>query len=755
MKIFFRAFTTTALLFSFSLGFEVHGQRRGPVRNVAPPPAALSLEAQRRIEAFNLVWKTINDHYFDATFNGLDWLAVKTEVEPRVRRARSDAEAHDLMIEMIGRLRVSHLAIIPPDVFEAIELARAEAKEREEQRARDAEANGDGEDADEEELDDPLALYGIGVDVRIIDNKFVITRVEPGSSGMAAGLSPGHIISAINDVDLSELLDVVSVRFPGNERVRRYLPFEIVSYFLNGEKGSSVKIDYVDGSDKQQEAMVERVLLRTQTVHLGNGFPISQLTFRSRDLTEHIGYVRFDSFSLPVITEFCTALREFDGKTGLIIDLRGNVGGIIGVVIGLSGMLSASPVPLGVSIYRHGNEAVGAMPKALNFRGDIAILIDELSISAAEMFTAALQDSGRATIVGQTSAGETLPSVSVPLPTGATLMYPIANFRTPKGRFLEGIGVVPDEVVRLDRDSLLKGIDAQVEAAVSLLNKQRVEGRKTAIPPPPPPAPRPPPVSGRGSGGPPAPGPPPARAVPKDPPNLATVTVVAPPPPKEPPPSLDPKAGRILERFAEKSGSVTRFETIESYAMRGRMELFQMGSRNLFDYRVFRSGKDKFAEIMFSDMTGEIKDVRDGKTMHIRSDFGMEQLVPLPVPVTTSEPISGLLRAMKSEGFKSLEYVGTFDREGRKVHLISGESREGISIAMVFDVETEMLSGFEAGQSGMSFSDYRTVGDLMLPYRFKVGSMIDIELDEIELDIDIEPEIFRHREKCFDRAGRP
>lgn len=755
MKTLFRSFTILALSLSFGLGLDVFGQRRGTSARPARPAPAASVptpEVKLRLEAFDLVWTTINEHYFDPTFNGLNWHDIKKEFEPRVRRAQNDVEAHNLMIEMIGRLKVSHLAIIPPDVFEAIETARAEAKEREEERSKKANAKRDSEEAedeleDEDEFDDALALYGIGIDLRIIDDKFVISRIEPDSSGKAAGLNLGYAVTAINDVDLSELLVAVSKKFHGNQRVRRYLPFELVTDFLNGEKGSFVKIGYIDGDDKEHEVLVERKLLKTETANLGDSFPVSQLTFQSRELTENIGYIRFDSFSLPVITRFCSALREFEGKSGLVIDLRGNIGGIIGIVVGLSGMLSEIPVPLGTSVYRHGNEPLVSSPKPLNFQGNIVILIDDLSISAAEMFASSLQDADRAMIVGQTSAGETLPSVSVPLPTGATLMYPIANFRSPKGRFLEGVGVQPDRGVRLDRRSLINGIDNQLETAIAALKEQRARNRKSIPPPPPPPRPAPP-LTGR-----PDPVPPPPPVAKADLPTLGTVTVMSPPPPKEPPTMIDARSREVIDRFARSAGGVEAFEAIMSYAMRGRMHIFMMGSRNAFDYSVFRSGKDRFAEIMYSETTGEIKDVRDGSSLHIRTDFGMDRFFPMPVPVTASEHLSGLIRSMKVDNFTRLQFVGTFDRDGRKVYLIDGVTVEGVSLAMAFDVETGMLTGFESSSSGMSFEDYRKVNHLMLPHRLKVMNMIDIELDKIDLDIEIEPEIFKHREKCFDRSN--
>ncbi len=414
-------------------------------------------------------------------------------------------------------------------------------------------------------------------------------------------------------------------------------------------------------------------------------------------------------------------------------------------MMGLTGMLSDRPLSLGTSLYRHGNEPLGSTPKARNFRGNVAILVDGLSISAAEMFAAAMQDAGRAFIVGETSAGETLPSITVPLPTGATLMYPIANFRTSKGKFLEGVGVTPDRVVRLERQSLLNGKDQQLETAVLLLQEQK------PVPPPPPPA-RIAEYTGRVNAAPPPPPPPMPRAPVTDR-DLGTVTITAPPPPKKPEPKVDPKAKELLAKFASQAGGVDAFEAIKSYAKKGRMQLFMMGSHNTFDYSVYRSGTDRFAEVIFSETTGEIKDVRDGKTLRIKTDFGMEQSVPFPIPVTRSEYISSLIRAMKPDEFVRLEYLGIFDRGDGKIHLIDAETAEGDQVALSVDVETGFLVRIDGTTGGTAFGDYRKVGNLMMPYRLTVGNAVDIMLDEILIDLEIDPEVFKHKVNCFDRPN--
>src|SRR5262249_8093466 len=149
--------------------------------------------------------------------------------------------------------------------------------------------------------------------------------------------------------------------------------------------------------------------------------------------------------------------------------------------------------------------------------------------------------------VGQHTAGEALPSVTVKLPTGAVLMYPFANYRSASGSFIEGAGVEPDRAITVDRKTLLAGKDAQLDLAMStfadanvfanLKPKPKAAEKDTtkfpiaasdSLPPPPPPKPKPttlPSTSGSGYGTGAATGAPPPKK------GTATARLAAPMPP--------------------------------------------------------------------------------------------------------------------------------------------------------------------------------------------------------------------------------
>lgn len=742
------------LLISFLCGTVALAQRRGTPsapRPRLPRIAAIPLstdnltpERKARVEAFEKVWRTIAYYYFDGKFNNVNWEALKFELEPRVRAARTDAELHDILEEMLRRLKSSHLAIIRPVVFETI----ATAKETARQRAREREsliAKGASQEEIKElqNFDDPLAIYGPGIDLRLVEDRFVVFRVGTGSAGEYRGIKQGFVVESIDDVELAPLVRRMRLISSDNSPYLRRLPMEIVDEMLNGDKDTTVKIGYLDHEDKKGEVIIRRELLPTSTVSMGDDHPELQLSFVSKSLDADTGYIHFDNFSLPVVEKFCAALSDLGAKKGLIIDLRGNTGGIIAVSLALAGMLSAKPLDLGTSIYRYGPEQLVAEPKAKQFKGNIAVLTDELSVSAAEMFAASLQAAKRATVVGTKSAGESLPSVTVEIPTGARLMYPIANYRTADGRFLEGSGVVPDQVVRLDRASLIAGRDPQIEAAKRAL-KQPPNAQGPAAPP----ASSLTSTADVNASAPPPPAPPKPKPVPKQ---LASVTIKAPPPPAEPPDVIEPKAVELIREFERLSGGITEFAAIKTYEISGSVDTVSMAARNSQEFVRYRDGDLRELVVLRSPATGESRTFRDGKIIRVTSEVGVTYEAPSVASLAEGDFLYSLTRSMKPENYRQLKYLGVFDRKDRKVHLIDGKTLDGTVVAIYFDTETKLLAGFEGPTGGLSFGDYRKIGNLMFPYNISSQDFLNIQLTEVKLNSQIDPSVFERKVYCFDK----
>jgi carboxyl-terminal processing protease len=743
------------MLLHFAGGITVLAQKRqlvrkGSVKATVLTPGQSTPEALRRYEAFNKVWTTLQQNYFDPTFNKLDWNKIRTEFEPRVRDAKTDAAVHKLIEEMIGRLGRSHLAIIPPEVYRVIESAKIEAKFREAERAEHKAARAaNGEAAAEKEpynFDDPLTQYGIGVDLRIIDNSFVIFRMEPDSAATHAGMKTGYVIEKVNGVSLSDLLARMDILGARSSQVKRYLPSQIISGFLNGEKDSKVFINFIDEKGESKEVSIRRERLQSKVISLMTGMPERHLVFEKRVLPGDVGYIRFDHFVVPAIDKFCEAIGEFRGKKGLIIDLRGNFGGLIATMTAFGGMLNDRDLDLGTSMYRTGNEKLTASPKAKRFNGNVVFLVDNQSISAAEIFAASMQDGKRAFVVGVPTAGEALPSVAVELPTGAVLQYPIANYKTGSGRLLEGNGVTPDFLVPLTRKELLQGRDEQIEKALELIRDGKIPVRQEPAPDYTGPVKNTgvvplPPTAIRGDAGPP---PPPRKPIPRNSDGQITESSDS---------IKDPAATRIIDDFLSKIGGADKIGAIDKYELRGETELSVKGARNVFEINIFRDGPGKYSEIMQSPSAGEIREMHNGKTLILQTDYGMTREMPKFVDIVETDILSPIRSLTKPAFFVSLKYQGVFARGERKVHLIDGKSKDGMLVALAFDSDTGLLVNFTGAYYGVSFDDYRKTGDLLLPYEIERERIMTITLDEVKINQAIDPANFIRKEKCFDREN--
>ncbi len=744
----------------FGINENIFSQRRKapPRKNVVVkstkiisviPPRNSPPEQQRRLNTFNFVWQTIKNNYFDQTFSGLDWDKIKKEFEPRVLKTANDKQLHNILQEMINRLDRSHFAVIPPEVYQAIERAKAEAKAKDEEQTATNEKENSEEEIKEEDLisGDYSARFGIGIDLRLVDNRFVITRIEKNSAAETAGLKTGYAIEKVNDVSLAELLKQIEIYYANIRNFKRHLPAQIIDSMLNGEKDSYVILTVSGEIEPSKEIKVQREKLKGETISLGRNYPEQFLKFETASLNDEVGFIKFNLFALPVVEKFCSAITHLKDKKAIIIDLRGNGGGILGSLVGLGGMLTEKSIDLGTSIYKIGSQNLVALSKAKNYKGKLVFLVDNQTVSAAEVFAAALQENNRALIVGEKTAGEALPSVSVELPTGAVLLYPIANFKTRNGNFLEGKGVEPNYIVALDRKSLLAGEDKQLATALRVIKENKafpkspegaitiITGDRNSSPPPPSPAPK---LTSTPAGK-----------------KLAEVTIKAINPPL-PPKTIDKKGEKALQVIADfinKIGGAEAYSKINSYTLKGKSAISVRGAKTDLEINIFRQKPGKYAEIMKSDVLGEVRQIYNEKKSFVQADYGLNTDLMIEFDTARIEIFSPINNLIRKDAFKSLTYQGVFDRQGKKAHIIEAETAEYMNVAMAFDVETKLLVSYIQQFYAVSYGDYRRIEKLLLPFYVEREGFMNIELEEIKLNTAIEESNFMKKENCFDRAN--
>ncbi len=413
----------------------------GPAcRSVRGPASASPDLRAENAASFDRVWTTVRDRHWDPTLGGLDWEAVRAELRPRAAGARTREEARAVLSEALERLGQSHFAIVPAEAY-----------------ADASEPGADGAGA-------------AGLSTRILEGRATVASVLPGSPAERVGIRPGWVERAIDGKEVAPDLRGIDVPF------RRALQALAVDARWAGPKGTAREGSFEDGTGRKVRRTVVLEPPAGTPAQLG-WLPTQYLRFDTRTLEGGAGYVHFNVFLDPpsLMPAFEEALHRFREAPGLVLDLRGNIGGIGVLAMGIGGWLVAEPNrELGTMTTREGTLRFVLNPRSPVFDRPLAVLVDEVSISTAEILAGGLQDLGRARVFGSPSAGAALPSAIERLPNGDGFQYAIANYIRTGGQPLEGRGVLPDVEAPLTREALLAGRDPALEAALTWIRSRPV-----------------------------------------------------------------------------------------------------------------------------------------------------------------------------------------------------------------------------------------------------------------------------------------
>ena len=391
------------------------------------------------IASYDTVWQTVNENHYDSTFGGLDWNEIHDRYYDIVASVKDDDGFIETINKMLSELKLSHYA-----VFHVEKLV----------------ASGS-----------PLISEGsIGLDIRLIDEKAVVTHVVSDFPAAEIGIRPGYIVESIDGVAVEQIVAEAESRVLPIYNDRKKLSNiadEICARFY-GDIGIPVSLTYRDESNALQGISFTRYQRTGRTI-IDESLPPFYVDFDACSIDDDIGYVSFSAFIPPVDERFAEFIDTMVGMRGLIIDIRGNPGGMHEVGEAIVSRLLQKATLFSVFKYRDRTEEVVVKPSGKTFDGPVVVMIDVMNGSASERFSGCIQSIGRAVVIGERSPGSVGPSDVKKLPNGASFMYLVAQSLTPDGTVLEGHGVIPDIIVSLDRQALLEGRDTQLERAVEYI----------------------------------------------------------------------------------------------------------------------------------------------------------------------------------------------------------------------------------------------------------------------------------------------
>jgi carboxyl-terminal processing protease len=416
--------------------------------------AALSAETYKGGETFDAVWKIVRDTHFDPAFDVATWDRVGTELRPKAIAATTPGELRGVLRDMLGRLGLSHFAILPATPDRPGEHVNLSAQP--------------------------------GFDVRLMGRQLVVTAVDPDGGAAAAGVRPGWIVQSIGGTPVTTLLAGIADSTP--PRIAQIEAWRLTVTSLRGPSDTAADVSFIDGSDATVTKSIERKAERGEPVTVGSlptMFVRVSSSMASTPGGHKAGVIAFNVWMTAVDRDFQKAMDRFRSADGIVIDLRGNPGGLAGMIMGLSGHFLAERATLGVMKTREQELRFNANPRLVNadgervepFKGPVAILVDGMTGSASECFAGGMQSLGRARVFGQTTMGQALPALFDRLPNGDVLIHAWADFVTGTGVRIEGRGVIPDEPVDLTRKALLSGRDGTLDGALAWIDRVSKEGR--------------------------------------------------------------------------------------------------------------------------------------------------------------------------------------------------------------------------------------------------------------------------------------
>lgn len=287
---------------------------------------------------------------------------------------------------------------------------------------------------------------GVGMEVGIRDSILTVIAPLKGTPAYRAGIKSGDKIVKIGET--------LTTKMSADEAVK----------LIRGKKGTVVKFTVIrDGVEEPIEISVIRDVIDIPTI--------------DTEIKDNVFIIHLYNFSAISANLFRESMREFveSGKSKMIIDVRGNPGGYLEAAIDMASWFLPAGKTVVKEDFRDEKDAQVYRSKGYNIFSDqlkLIVLVDGGSASASEILAGALQENGRATVLGTQSFGKGSVQELIKITDETSLKVTIAKWLTPEGHSISNGGITPDVVVKFDPEQYKNGLDTQIQEAIKILNSQ-------------------------------------------------------------------------------------------------------------------------------------------------------------------------------------------------------------------------------------------------------------------------------------------
>ncbi len=357
---------------------------------------------------FLQTWSLIKSNYWDDDLNNQNWTRWKRRY---LHKIKTQEDAYIAINTMLASLNDPYSRFLNKNEFE------------------------------EQNTTIDSKIYGIGVNIVSVSGKIYIMSVIKGAPADFGGLKPGDMILKINGNDI------------GGDNL-----FQAANY-IKGGLNSMVELEILR-EGKRLVKKIKRAEIKIKTVE-------------SEILDKQIGYIRIVSFiSSNAPVEFIDALNKIKDTDALVLDLRGNTGGLFQNAVFVTNMFLNKGEIVRV-IGRNGKGgSYAAENKDYIYDKPLVVLVDGESASASEIVSSALKDNNRAIIVGTKTYGKGVVQKIYSMPNHTGLNLTVARYLTPNGCDINKKGVEPDYLVEITRDDFEKNNDSQLNFAKNILQNE-------------------------------------------------------------------------------------------------------------------------------------------------------------------------------------------------------------------------------------------------------------------------------------------